>query len=437
MFAKVNGLKNKLLKNELFGRTFKLSIITFLSNILGFLIPIYIAYVYGISKDTDGFFFSYGVVTFISTIFSGAISSVVVPFIKEKTHDKTWLGTFISTFFYYCSIYVSGLAVLLIVILLGVNYFIHSNFLFYIILSIPIFVFTTLNSFCFGVLNSFNQYNTAAMSPFSRAIVIFIVIFLLKGQLGIIAVILGYNLGELVKFIQLLYIIVKRNGIKIAVKDRDFSMIKSFVTEGSYQVLSTSISCASPLIDKIVASFLVVGSLSVLDYGDKVTLVCTIVLNAFLVIVLGKWSTEYINKTFRFDKMNKILGIIFCASFTVLLMVLLLRTTIANVLYPALSADKRSLISWLIVINMLGFLFNSVNQVVNIGNIAFKATSVMVRTSVIKAIINLVLDIIFGLKWGVIGIVVSTVFVHLSGLIINYLMFKSRVLPKLSVAQAK
>jgi len=424
---KILLLQYKIRRSDLVGRTFKLSAITFLSNVLGFLVPVYVAFVYGISPHTDHFFLSYGVITFINVIFSTAISSVTVPFIKEKIDDKAWLDEFVSTFFYYSSKYLGLICIGAFLTCLLVNHFIPSEFLFYFTLTIPIFLFSVLNSFCFGLLNALHQYNTAALSPFSRAVIIFLTIFLFSKQLGVIAVILGYNLGEMVKFLQLLYIIKRRNQINVSLKVRKYYLIKNFIREGSYQAISSSISCAAPLIDKIVAAFLAVGSLSLLDYGDKVALILGILLNSFLVIVLGKWSTEVAARSFKLNKMVHILISIFGLSVLVFLIVALSRSVLVNILYPTLPHDKKEIIAWIIVLNTAGFVFNSVNQVINIGNIAFKATAILVKTSTIKAMINLVLDIVLGLKWGVIGIVISTVFVHLSGLIINFLIFKYKV----------
>ncbi len=423
--------KDKILASELVNRTFKLSVISFLANVLNFLVPVYVAFVFGISKLTDQFFFSYGIITFIITIFSAAISSVTVPFIKERVNDKEWLSEFASSFFYFSSKFIGIGCILLFLLLSIAGHFNSGKFLFYLSLCVPILYFNILNSFCFGILNSLHQYNAAAVSPFSRAIIIFLTIFLFSSHMGIVAVILGYNLGEFAKFLQLMYIIRQRNKIKVSLKVKKYELIKNFVREGSFQAVSTSISCAAPLIDKIVASFLAVGSLSVLDYGDKVTLVFGILLNSFLVIVLGKWSTEVVEKTFKFNRMILILLSVLGLSLVAFLFVVFTRSIITGLLYPTLPVDKKAIIATIIVLNSAGFVFNSVNQVINIGNIAFKATSVLVKTSMIKAVINLVLDIVFGLKWGVIGIVLSTVLVHFSGLILNFAVFKYKVLPKM------
>src|ERR1700733_3210743 len=151
--------QNKIRRSELVGRTFKLSVITFLSNVLSFLVPVYIAFVYGVSKHTDHFFLSYGVITFINVIFSTAISTVTVPFIKEKIDDKVWLSGFVSTFFFYCSKFLGIACLLVFSLLLIADHFTSNEFLLYITLSIPILFFSVLNAFCYGILNSFHQYN--------------------------------------------------------------------------------------------------------------------------------------------------------------------------------------------------------------------------------------------------------------------------------------
>ena len=116
------------------------------------------------------------------------------------------------------------------------------------------------------------------------------------------------------------------------------------------------------------------------------------------------------------------------------IVIFLFKSPVANFVYPKLSADKKTLIAVIFSINMAGFIFNSANQAINMANIAFKATSVLIRISVIKTVINFVFDIILGFKFGVIGIAFSTVLVHLCGLIINYFVFNKKVLPKMTAS---
>ena len=79
----------------------------------------------------------------------------------------------------------------------------------------PIIFFTIINSFCYGILNSLEKFYHAEFSPFTRSIIIFLTIFLLGNQVGIVAVIIGYNLGEIGKFFHLFYILYVKEKIKI------------------------------------------------------------------------------------------------------------------------------------------------------------------------------------------------------------------------------
>src|ERR1700742_1712105 len=100
LLIKLYGLPAKLLKKDLLKQTLKLSAISMLANFLGFLIPSLIAWKFGISKDTDNFFFSYGLITFASTIFTAALRSSIVPFLTERIGNKEVFNKFLSTLYY-------------------------------------------------------------------------------------------------------------------------------------------------------------------------------------------------------------------------------------------------------------------------------------------------------------------------------------------------
>ena len=424
LLSKLYALPRKLLNKDLLKQTLKLSAISMLANFLGFLIPSLIAWQFGISRDTDNFFFSYGLITFASTIFTAALRSSIVPFLTERLANKEGFNKFLSTLFYY-SIYVVSIAcAVLLGVFLLLNHFIKGNFFFYLALSVPILFFTVQNAICYGVLNSMKQYYVAETSPFSRALVIYACIFFLGSIFGMSAVIIGYNLGELAKFLHLMYIIKRKNKIELSRKLVDYAEIKPFLKEGSYQAISTTIISASPVIDKAVASFLIVGSVSILDYGNRLFMIFNVLFSSFLVIILSKWSEDVVKKRFNIKKMNQTIISVFVITFTVFLLVVLFRSQIVYVLYPKIHAADRGLIATVLVLNMAGFIFNSSNQVINRATLAFKSTNILVRISIIKSIINVVMDVVLAIKFGVIGIAVSTIIVHLSGFGMNYYLFQ-------------
>lgn len=421
----INNL-SKIKNKTLLVRTIKLSLVSLVSNFLGFLIPIYIAFEYKISKETDSFFLSYTIILFIGVVFSGAVRSVSIPFLQERLEDKIKLNQFISAVYFYCFIFFFVITAIVAIVTLVMYQHSNNIFYWYLFLSSPIILLTILNSFSYGILNSLNQFNIAEMSPLSRSIVIFGMIFFLKDTFGLSAVIIGYNLGELAKFFHLYYVVVRVNKIKISLKNNTISILKDFLKDGASQVLATTISASSPLIDRFVASFLFVGSISLIDYGDRLFVVFNVLLNAFLAILLSRWSTDAISKKFSYVEMNKIIYLLFGICLVLLGFIYLTRSLIVDILYPTIIWKDREIIAMILFVNMIGFVFNASSQIVNRAMIALKFTNLMVITSSIKAIINIILDIIFAYYWGVVGIIYATVGVHFFGLIVNYFLFYRR-----------
>ncbi len=409
--------------NSLIKKTLKLSSLSLFANILGFLIPIYIAYVFKISKQTDNFFFSYGIITFGGIVFTGAIRSVIVPFLIERLKDNELFNVFVSTIFYYSVVSILVLSAIFFIIFFGVYYFLHKELFFYLAISVPIFFFTIQNALFYGVLNSKNLFYLAEMSPLSRAVIIYATIFFFQSSIGILSIILGYTLGEFAKFIHLLYVVKIREKVNLSFKIRQFSEIRGFLKGCTYQILSTAISSASPLIDKVVASFLIVGSISMLDYGDKLFMVFTVILNSFLVIILSKWSNDVINKKFDLKKMNTIIYIIMGITSVIVVVIYFLKGHIVGILYPKIPKDRQIIIAMILLLNVIGFIFYASSQIINRATIAFKATGILVKTAIVKSIVNVTLDVLFVLKFGIIGITVSTIFVNLIGFMINYWLF--------------
>jgi putative peptidoglycan lipid II flippase len=426
-----------ILKSKLLAKTFKLVFITMFANILGFLVPVYIANTYGVTKHTDAFLFSYSIINFVGVIFSTSVSAACVPFLKERMHDMPKFEEFTSTVFYYIIKYIGALAVVAFVVVFTISRFVSSDFLFYLSISVPIFFFIVLNAFYYGILNSLNQFNLAATSPFSRAIIIFATIYFFHSKLGISSAILGYNLGEFAKFLHLTYVIRYKNKIILSLSKRQPSVVKGFLKAGSFQALSSTIAASSPLCDKIVASFLALGTISMLDYGDKMFMVFNVMLTSFLTIMLSKWSADVTKNRFKKAELNKIVLLMMSATFGLCIVIFIVRLPIVNFLYPKLKIDNREKIAMLLTINMLGFVFNSATQIINRAVIAFKATKILVKMSVLRLAMNFVLDIVLVYKFGIYGIVAATVITNivcLGTVYTLFTMFKNKLNQSVAIA---
>ena len=416
----------KVLNNQLFQKTLKLSGVSFGANFIGFLIPVFIAYKFPISKKTDSFFLSYGIILFIGGVFSGAVRNVAIPFLKEHLDNKATYNHFISNLLYYSIKFLILLCgVLFLVIFLIYHYTDHLLY-WYLFLSVPIVFFSVLSSLGYGVLNSLDKFYIAEASLFSRGIIILLTIFLFYHYWGISAVIIGYNFGELAKCFHL-WFVIKRMGVTIQFKKKEFSLIKPFLKQGSFQILSTSLSSTSPLVDSIVASFMIAGSVTLISYGDRLFMVFNILLSSFFILILSKWSKDFIDNKFTLVKLHKAMLLIFSITLLLFLVIALFKTPIVSTIYPNVSNENQLMIAIMLVLNMAGFIFDAVSQVVNRASIATRSTDIMVITAIFKVIVNIILDIIFARIWGVVGIVVATIGVQIMALSINYFLFRRRI----------
>lgn len=413
----------KLASNKLVQKTIKLTSLSLFTNSLVFFVPIYIGYQFQITKETDNFFLSYSIITFISVIFSEAFRSVAIPFLKEHLTEMDLFQNLCNQVNRFILFKLGVLNLLIFLTSIFIFLSTKNQLYLYLALISPIFLLSVLNAFLSGILNSKEKFYIPEFSNLIKGIFVIVSLLLLTKYLGLIAAILGYLVGELIRLIFLKVSLNKLN-VDVSFKRSSFNL-KQFIRTGSYQIISSAISSSFPLIGKIVASFLVVGSISILDYGDRFAMVFNVLLNSFLTLVLSKWSSEMVSGSFRIDSFNKTLKIVFSITLIVFLMTLLSSEYAISTLYPRMSSSDIKLISVIFSMSMLGYVFNSVNQVINRAIIAFKNTRLLVHNSIFKMVLMLVLSAIFASIWNVEGIAYAIVFVHLFGLIINYLRFRA------------
>lgn len=413
-----------LLKLPSFQQVIKLSVVSLFSNFLAFFIPVIIGNEFGVSHFTDTFFLSYSIIAYAGVVFTEAVRTVVIPFLVDRKDDISRYTSFVSTVTYYLILAVGSLCILLILIGLIFIWVVEDNLLIvYVTLSLPIFFFMIINAFGYGILNAKNKFYLAELSPVSRAIIIITCIYLFKASLGMYAAIIGYLLGEIVKSMHLTYVIIVRSKVIIDFKTKNFYEISDFVRVGKLQILSSSISSSYPLITRGIASFLSVGAISLIEYGDRVFMIFSVALSSLLVVMLSKWSNDLKESVFTIGKLNRVVGIVVCVCIVLLISIFFSKEIIISTLYPKLAVEDVNLIATILLISMVGFVFNAANQVVNRAILATKATNLLLKASIFKIIVNLILSIPFAYFFGIIGLVWATVIVHIFGLIINYYFF--------------
>jgi putative peptidoglycan lipid II flippase len=268
---------------------------------IGFLIPFFIAAWYGVDKDTDAFFFAYGLIIFLATIFSPVMESIIVPFIAEKKAKNEDIGRFVGRILAMSALGLLALsAIFLIVIkplLVMVTKFSPEGLdLIYNILleSIPLVVLLVWTSILAGVLNAYKIFVIPAISPAFRAIVTILFIYVFKDNLGVHAIAWGYVVGEISR-LGILFVLLRRLKLfQLQISIGWEEQIIDFFRTSSYQIIGMVILGFAPIINKTMASWLGKGSVSILEYADRLYMIpVTFLTSGFMVTFLAHWSDRY------------------------------------------------------------------------------------------------------------------------------------------------
>lgn len=273
-------------KNSMIGSVSLVSGATAFSRVLGLVREQVMAYFYGAGMATDAFLTAFRIPNLLRDMFAeGALSSAFVPIFKERLVNKTEKEAF-----QLANVVVTAIIVFVgLIVLLGV---IASPVLIYIsakgFAEIPgkfdltvsltrimmvYLLLVSLSALVMGILNSFGRFGIPAISPalFNSGIILSVLIFYhyvppdKKVYLLAAGVLIG-GLGQLLIQVPALY--------KIGFR---FKPIFNFLDEGLKKVLKLltpmiiglSAGRINILINTLIASFLIEGSISYLSYSYR------------------------------------------------------------------------------------------------------------------------------------------------------------------------
>ncbi len=383
-------------------------IVSSLASVPMFFLPSLIAYYYQVSAATDNFFFAYAIVYYLANLLRGAVSTLVVPFTVERLADKPRLETFISGAFSLVSVASVVLTIVCYAVLLLVKSFINPGLAQATALFLPIIYFLVLNSLFGGILNSFKKYTVYSLMPLISGLYVYVVTIVFNQTLGIYSVMVGFLLGEAVLFLFCLYYLRKILQIVIKPNLNNIYGMKDFAKGSTEQFIGSGLAGGSPLVDKAVASRIALGSISLLDYGQKLFSGFNAILSSFFVVMLPVWA-ENIGKEEDHRSMIKFnIRAVTAISAVIVFVGLIAARPLLRVMYPTVADYDFQLIVSIVKINIIALLFISPMQVVNRFVIIFKYTHLIVRISIVKFILNVVFDIVFTLKFGLLGLPLAT-----------------------------
>lgn len=418
MFTIKSFIENLRRKSVLY-YSFTTTIYSVIGHGFGFLVPLFIAAWFGVTPITDAFFFAYSLIIFIAIAFAPSLESVVVPFISELRAKNLLIGDLLGETFAISGIIMSGLAVLILLlahpILPLVTDFdeVSRKVIFKLLLEFfPLPLLVTWTAILTGTLNSYKNFHLAAFSPGIRAIINISLIFVLKKRYGVHAIAIGYVIGELIRLLVLYVYCLHLRIIHLRLKIHFTGKLREFAIVSSFHIVGLAAVGLNPIIDNTMGSWLGSGTISVLQYANRLYMIpLTLFSRGLVVTLLSHWSGMYYETggNLRKDVHRKI-KILTLISIPILLVLVLGNSLFVKLAYfhGNFSAEKLSEVSWVWICYLIGLIPHVLGYPLSRANLVLKNTKLLMKVFFINFVLNILFNFILMKYWGMYGISLST-----------------------------
>jgi len=275
----VAGVTGKLLKS-----TLTVGANTMVSRVLGLLRDVVIAWAFGASRDTDAFFVAFRLPNFLRRLFAeGAFSQAFVPILGEykskRSHEEVRqlaahvAGTLGAVLLVVTAIGILAAPVLVMIFAPGFladeeKYTLTVQM---VRITFPYILFVSLTAFAAGMLNTYGRFGVPAFTPvlLNLALIGAALWLAPSMQEPVMALAWGVFIAGLAQLaFQLPFL--KRLGLLAMPRfSRAHEGVRRIVRLMIPAVFGASVAQINLLVDTLIASFLVSGSVSWLYYSDR------------------------------------------------------------------------------------------------------------------------------------------------------------------------
>lgn len=415
------------MSEKLFKSTATVSIMTFVSRILGFVRDIVIARLFGAGLGADVFFVAFKIPNFLRRLFAeGAFSQAFIPVLAEyrnrgdrdlKELIASTSGTLAGILFIMTAIGIVAAPILIVIFAPG---FVESPEKITLAgdllkITFPYLFFISLTALAGSILNSFGKFAVPAITPVFLNLSMIGCALWLSPQLEepVTALAWGVFIGGLV---QLLFQIPFLINIKHLPKPRwgwKDSGVQKILKLMIPAMFGVSVAQINLLLDTVLASFLATGSISWLYYSDRLVEfplgVLGIALSTVILPSLSKKHASASKAEFS-HTIDWALRWVFligtpAAIGLICLAEPLLLTLFQYGEFTALDAHKASLSLMAYGLGLLPFIFI---KVLAPGYYARQDTKTPVKIGIIAMVTNMVLNIILMIQFAHVGLALAT-----------------------------
>ncbi len=414
---------------------------TFLSRILGLVRDYFIAKYFGANGLTDAFLVAFRIPNFLRRLFGeGAFSQAFIPILAEAKANGTETEVHsvinhIGTKFLKVLIVITLISVIaapVIIFLFAWGFYFSEDLTKFNLASdmlritFPYLLLISLVAFSGSILNTYDRFAVPAFTPVLLNISMILSSIYLSQYLDepIMALAWGVLIGGILQLLFQIPFLLKIRKLPKLVKG-EHQAVKTLEKRMLPALFGVSVSQINLLIDTMIASVLVSGSVSWLYYSDRLLeLPLALIGITLATVALAKLSKHYANKdqtqfirTIDYAlKLGLILGLPACAGL-VLLAEPLIITLFQYDAFTAFAAHQSSLSLMAYGSGLMAFITVKILAPVFLAR---GDTKTPVKAGVIAMLSNVVLNIIFGYYFNHTGLALAT---SISAVINAYVLY--------------
>ncbi|WNF37315.1 murein biosynthesis integral membrane protein MurJ [Bacillaceae bacterium IKA-2] len=271
------------------------TLLTIASKLLGFVREAFIANYFGTSVEADAYFIASLIPMMIFTVIGSAISTGIIPlYVSQKKQDEERANKIIgivATVFTILSLLISILCWFFaknITLLMAPGFTLEQIELTALLIRIMIFasLFFVLSAFATGVLHANKKFVAPAAVTIANNLIIIVALITLADKYGIIGLAFGTMLGISSQFF-IQYPQFKAYNIRPSIEIIKYKAdVKNYLFVIMPIVISSVFSQINKVVDRIIASDLQTGSISALNYSNKLLyLPLSIIIMAFVTVL--------------------------------------------------------------------------------------------------------------------------------------------------------
>ncbi len=324
-------------------------------KLLGFLRETFIAGAFGTKNVADAYFAAYTLPYFLQAILGAALVTVMVPvltqyLVRDEKEEAWYVASSILNITIISLAALTALGILLaniLVALLTPGFHGEQALLTAKLARImfPSVIFMGLGMVITGILNANHRFAVAAFAPGFSNIIIIVSIILFSSRYGVI----GLALGTLISFLGLLLIqipLLKRIGFHYRfVFDWKHPAVKQVLQDIIPIILGVAVNQIYFIINRIFASGLAEGTISALNYANKVMLLPVgIFVAAVVTVIYPTLSAHAIKKEGHAmaSELQKGLGLVGLIVLPATIALIVLRVPITQLLFERGAFDPQA-----------------------------------------------------------------------------------------------